>query len=145
NVVTYLNLTRSLQFAIPSTSLIVELPETRNALNLPHDGPTVSFWELMERAPVMAGILDGIGNDTAWEYSSVEIEIVRLSRAMYLQSQAGVASQLKVLPAPGREGVWLSASEVVADPSLLQDRLKAEVTALAAMTEAYRAGDAEAF
>lgn len=145
NVVAYLNLTRALQFAIPSTSLVVEIPETRNVLGLPQDGPTVSFWELMERAPMMAQILDGIGNDPNWEYSPIELEIVRLSRAMYLQSQAGVSSLFKVLPKPGEEGVWLSASEVVADPALLQEKLKAEVTALAGMTEAYRAGDAAAF
>jgi ABC-type transport system involved in cytochrome c biogenesis permease subunit len=145
NVVAYLNLTRALQFAIPSTSLVVELPETRNVLDLPQDGPTVSFWELMERAPVMAQILDGISGDTSWVYSPIELEIVRLSRAMYLQSQAGMSSLFKVLPKPGEEGVWLSASEVVADPALLQGELKSEVTALASMTEAYRAGDAAKF
>ncbi|MCD6025073.1 MAG: cytochrome c assembly protein [Fibrobacteria bacterium] len=146
NVATYLNLTRSLQFALPSASLVIAVPETRNVLGLPglaEGGPTVSFWELMERAPMMAQILDGI-HEGGGEYSPVENEIVRLSRAMYLQSQTGMASPLRILPNPDQPGTWLSPSEVVATPGLMQ-RLNAEIGALAAMTSAYRAGDAAAF
>jgi ABC-type transport system involved in cytochrome c biogenesis permease subunit len=144
NIATYLNLTRSLQFALPSSSLMVELPETRDVLNLPDRGPTVSFWELMERAPLMAQILDGISRDTGWTYSPVENEIVRLSRGMYLQSQTGMSSLLKVIPAPDQAGVWLSPSEAIANPDILQP-LNAQVGDLAGMANAYRDGDAEAF
>ena len=147
NIAAYLNLTRSLQFALPSASLIVEMPETRSVLNLPSQaeaGPTVSFWELMERAPMMAQILDGINRDTGWEYSSVENEIVRLSRAMYLQSQTGISSLLGIMPNPDQANVWLSPSEVVATPALLQ-RLNPEVANLAGLVTAYRNGDAQTF
>jgi len=147
NIAAYLNLTRSLQFALPSASLLIEVPETRNVLNLPTSaeaGSTVSFWELMERAPMMAQILDGINRDSGWEYSPVENEIVRLSRAMYLQSQTGMASSLHIIPNPDQVGVWMSPSEVVATPAMLQ-RLNAEVGALAGLASSYRNGDAKAF
>jgi ABC-type transport system involved in cytochrome c biogenesis permease subunit len=147
NVATFLNLTRSMQYALPSSALIVQVPETRSVLNLPtaaEGGPTVSFWELMERAPQMAQILDGIHHDAGWQYSPVEIEIVRLSRAMYLQSQAGMSSMLQVMPNPDQTGVWMSPSEVVADPAKLQ-RLNAEIGSLAGLATAYRNGDAPGF
>jgi ABC-type transport system involved in cytochrome c biogenesis permease subunit len=142
NVASYLNLTRSAQFALPSASLMVILPETRAALELP-EGPTYSFWEMMARAPRIAQILDGVGRGPK-PPSPVENEIVRISRAMFLQSQSGSPSLLRVLPEPNSEGTWYSPAEVIANASTLQ-RLNPEAAALAAMTEAYRAGDADAF
>jgi hypothetical protein len=72
------------------------------------------------------------------------MEVVRLSRAMYLQSQSATPSLLRAFPDSGREGAWLSPAEVIADAATLQ-KLNPEVGALAAMSEAYRAGDAAAF
>lgn len=141
NVANFLNLTRSTQFAIPSINLIVVLPETRAALNLPK-GPTYSFWEMMERAPRIAQVLDGLANNTP--PTPAENEIVRISRSMFVQSQSGSTSFLLVFPEPGREGAWRSPAEVVSQAEMLQ-KLNAEVASLAKMAEAYRAGDAAAF
>jgi ABC-type transport system involved in cytochrome c biogenesis permease subunit len=63
---------------------------------------------------------------------------------MYLQSQSATPSLLRAFPDSGREGAWLSPAEVIADAATLQ-KLNPEVGALAAMSEAYRAGDAAAF
>ncbi len=144
NVASFLSLTRSLQFALPTASLIVALPETREALNLPDKGPTASFWELMERAPRMAAILDGISRSGDAEFSPLENEVMRLSRSMYLQSQTGSASLMLVVPDPDGGNRWLSPPEVVVQPALLQ-RLHALASSMAGMTEAYREGDAERF
>lgn len=144
NVAAFLNLTRTAQFALPSGTLVVTLPDTRRVLDL-GPGPTHSFWELMVRAPRIAALLDGAGRRGA--LTPIEAEVVRLSRAMYLQSQSATPSLLRALPAPGepgKEGMWLSPGEVIADAATLQ-KLNPEVGALAAMSEAYRAGDAPAF
>jgi ABC-type transport system involved in cytochrome c biogenesis permease subunit len=149
NVTAFLNLTRTAQYALPSASLAVFVPETRAALDLP-EGPTYSFWEMMARAPRIAHILDGIGRSAdgaggdGIAPTPLQGEIIRLSRGMYLQSQTGSASLLRVLPEPGREGSWYSPAEVVANAPLLQ-RMNGEIGALAGLTEAYRAGDAAAF
>ncbi len=141
NVASFLNLTRSAQYALPSGSLIVFQQATRDALGL-DEGPTYSFWQMMARAPRIAAILDAAGRSGA--LTPVEQEIVRVSRAMYLQSQTGVPSLLRVIPEPGKEGTWYSPAEVVAEAGLLQ-KLNPEAGSLAAMAEAYRAGDAPAF
>jgi ABC-type transport system involved in cytochrome c biogenesis permease subunit len=143
NVANFLNLTRSMQFAVPSINLAVLLPETRQALNLP-EGPTYSFWEMMARAPLIAHMLDGVGKNPAIAPTPVENEIVRVSRAMFLQSQAGGTSLLQIIPTPNEEGAWMSPAEVVAAAEILQ-RLNGEISSLAKMTEAYRAGDEAAF
>jgi ABC-type transport system involved in cytochrome c biogenesis permease subunit len=142
NVASFLNLTRTAQFALPSASLMVILPETRKLLELP-EGPTYSFWEMMERAPRIAGILDQVGKGPG-TLTPVQIEVVRASRAMFLQSQTGAPSLLRVLPLPGKSGEWLSPAEVISNATLLQ-RLNPSVSDLAAMVDAYRAGDATAF
>src|SRR5690606_31497580 len=100
-------------------------------------------WEMMARAPLIAHMLDGVGRDDAMP-TPVQNEVVRVSRAMFLQSQSGGGSLFQVLPEPGREGSWLSPAEVVAQASQLQT-LNTEISALAKMAEAYRAGDAAAF
>src|SRR5690606_38885769 len=110
NVTAFLNLTRAAQFALPSTSLFVMLPETRRVLGL-DSGPTYSFWDMMARAPRIASILDGVGRSES--LTPVENEIVRVSRAMFLQSQSGAPSLLRVLPEPETPGSWLSPAEVV--------------------------------
>jgi ABC-type transport system involved in cytochrome c biogenesis permease subunit len=130
-----------MQFSIPSVNLVVILPETKRILELP-EGPTYSFWEMMARAPRIAQILEGVGGDKA--PTPVENEIVRVSRAMFLQSQAGGTSSFLVMPEPDREGVWRSPAEIVSVAPMLQ-RLNTEVSTLALLTEAYRAGDAKAF
>ena len=141
NVASFLNLTRTAQYALPSINLLVLQPETRTLLSL-DSGPTHSFWEMMARAQRIAQVLDGLGSGAV--PPAAEAEVVRLSRAMYLQSQTGSASTLRILPMPDEAGVWLSPAEVVADASVLQ-RLNAEIGLLANMATAYRAGDAEAF
>ncbi len=142
NVASFLNLTRSVQFALPSAALMVVLPETRRLLELP-TGPTYSFWEMMSRAPRIAAILEGVGKSSGG-VGPVESEIVRISRAMFLQSQTGAPSLLRVLPEPGKAGEWFSPAEVVANGNMLQV-LNHEIAFLAEMTDAYRAGNATAF
>lgn len=143
NVANFLNLTRSMQYAIPSINLAVVLPETRAALELP-EGPTYSFWEMMARAPVIAHILEGLGSEESSLSPAAQNEVVRVSRAMFLQSQAGGGSLLAILPQPGQEGAWRSPAEVIAEAGMLQT-MNSGISALADMAEAYRAGDADAF
>lgn len=143
NVANFLNLTRAMQFAIPSINLAIVLPETRSALEL-HEGPTYSFWEMMARAPVIAHILEGLGSEGTSLTPAAQNEVVRVSRAMFLQSQAGGGSLLAILPEPGQQGSWRSPAEVIADAGMLQV-MNGEISALADMAEAYRAGDAAAF
>lgn len=142
NVANFLNLTRTMQFAVPSVNLAVVLPETREALELP-PGPTYSFWEMMARAPLIAHVLEGLERESPLSVAA-QHEVVRVSRAMFLQSQAGGASLLAILPEPGNEGVWRSPAEVIAQAGMLQT-MNSEISALADMTEAYRDGDADAF
>lgn len=141
NVAAFLNLTRTAQYALPNLNLLVLLPETQALLGL-DSGPTYSFWEMMARAPRIARVLDNLGSGEV--SSQVEAEVVRISRAMYLQSQTGSGSTFRVFPMPGQAGTWLSPAEVVSDAGQLQ-RLNAETGLLAEMATAYRAGDAEAF
>ncbi|HEX2613795.1 MAG TPA: hypothetical protein VHO02_09390, partial [Fibrobacteria bacterium] len=85
NVAAFLNLTRTAQYALPSASMMVTDADTRHVLEL-GEGPTHSFWEMMTRAPHIAALLDGAGRKGP--LSPVELDVVRLSRAMYLQSQS---------------------------------------------------------
>ncbi len=145
DVVAYLNLTRALQYALPSPALTIQYAETRSALDLPQqeNGPP-TFWELMDKAPMLARVLENIGSKPVTDRTPMENEVVRISRVMYLVSQTGESSLLLILPDTGTSTNWGSPSEAIADPMRVQ-RLHAEIGALAAMTAAYRLGDAPEF
>jgi ABC-type transport system involved in cytochrome c biogenesis permease subunit len=145
NVVTYLNLTRAVQYALPSPALTVHSPETRAALHLPpEDGTLPTFWQLMDRAPLLARVLEDIGNQPQEQRGPVANEVVRLSRVMYLESQSGQTSALKIFPDTGTSTAWGAPSEVISNPILLQ-YMRDEVADLAGMASAYRKGQGDEF
>jgi ABC-type transport system involved in cytochrome c biogenesis permease subunit len=145
NIVSFLNLTRAMQYALPSPPLTIQYPETRAALGLPQqeNGPP-TFWELMDHAPILAQVLENIGSRPPAARSPMENEVVRLSRVMYLESQTGQSSLLRILPDTGISNSWSSPSEAIADPGRIQ-HLHAEIGVLAEMAMAYRTGDTREF
>ncbi len=144
NIIAYLNLTRTLQFARPASVFAVHDPQTRQRLNLPDDDTPPSFWDLMDRAPLLAHILESVGQHPDSAANPVDADIVRLSRYMYLESQLGQSSLLTILPQEETDPNWLSPAEVIGDPARLQ-KYHSEINLLAGMTKDYRRGDAQDF
>jgi ABC-type transport system involved in cytochrome c biogenesis permease subunit len=145
NVIQYLNLTRTLSFALPNPAYTVMLPETKAALGLPSGESMFSFWDLMSRAPAIARVLEAVGERGRDKRSMMEAEVISLSQSMYMSSQTLAASPLKVLPLPGAEQTgWLSPPEAVAVPAQLQ-AFNDELDALAKAAATWRKGDQAAF
>jgi ABC-type transport system involved in cytochrome c biogenesis permease subunit len=145
NVIQYLNLTRTLSYALPNPAYTVMLPETKAALGLPAGESMFSFWDLMSRAPAIARVLESVGDRGREERSMMEAEIISLSQSMYMSSQTLSVSPLKVLPVPGAEQAgWLSPPEAVAVPAQLQS-FNNELDALAKAAAGWRKGDQASF
>ncbi|MDQ3002856.1 MAG: cytochrome c biogenesis protein CcsA [Fibrobacterota bacterium] len=150
NMVEFVNLTRTLSYTLPNPMYTVTLPETKTQLGLSKDESVYSFWDLMTTAQGIARILEGIGNRGEAERTPMEREIIQLSQAMYLNSQALQPSPYRIFPIPAATvavtglPTWISPPEIVAVPEQLQSFHK-ELSAWSAATRAYRAGDQGGF
>ncbi len=146
NLVEFVNLTRTFSFALPNQAYKVKLADTRAQLELKPDEARYSFWDLMTSAQAIAKILEGIGTRGEAERTPMEKEIITLSQAMYLNSQALHPSPFRVFPIPPATATaagipgWVSPPEIVAVPEQLQSFHK-ELTAWNAAAGAYRGGN----
>lgn len=145
NVFFLVQLGHTFDFALPSASFTLRLPDSKSMLGLPTDRTQFSFWELMSHAPALAHILETVGNRPPDERTGVETEVISVSQAMFLVSQSPQASALKNFPPLPEEGTdWLSPSEAISQPDRMQKEhglLDAWVTTM----QAYRVGDQEKF
>jgi len=145
NVFLFVQLGHTLEFAMPSPSFSLRMPESRAALGLDEERTKFSFWELMAHAPAIARVLEGVGNRPPDERSGIETEVIAVSQAMFLNSQTNQPSPFKPIPPLADEGMdWLSPSEAVAHP----EKLQAEHSLLDLWVkglQAYRGGDQKAF
>ncbi len=145
NLNEFFELTHSVRFGIPGHPFIIESPELRASLGLPADQTEFSYLDLHRRGALLHPHIEGLAAKPQAEWSEVEQEAFRVSRALFEWSRRYQGLRFAMIPSSAHgEEHWLSAWDCISI-QLRDQAVSNAIVMLQDMAQAYRRGDQETF
>jgi ABC-type transport system involved in cytochrome c biogenesis permease subunit len=144
NITLYSLLRESFAFAVPQEELQVSDPQLRKDLGLSETSP-ITFIDLRQRLSALGDLLEKHKATPQDQWSDYQKELFRLSSAFTAWSRHHRDVPPAIIPLSGHAGnMWVSPWDVI-NMGVESEEAQRELSALADMAGAYRAGQQVAF
>ncbi len=140
NVTQYSELSQVFTFALPHREFAVSLPEVNEALGLPPSESGYTFLDIFLRAPRMSDVLSSIEKVEPSKWTPVQMEMFRLSSALFQWSQHHRTLPIAMIPLHGHGSEeWVSPWDALSLGINTPD-VRQEITLLQDVSRHYLAG-----